>query len=106
MTTCRKPRSTWSVRSRRSSRRQRRWRRRRRDGDRPIATGMQMSEKVQFELVSPEKLLISRSVEMVVVPGTEGDFGVLIGHAPLISSVRPGVIEVYDEGKLEERIFV
>ena len=44
---------------------------------------------VQFELVSPEKLLLSEDVEMVVVPGVEGDFGVLPGHAPMISTVRP-----------------
>ncbi len=43
---------------------------------------------------------------MVVVPGSEGDFGVLAGHAPLISSVRPGVIEVHDEGGETGRIFV
>ena len=43
---------------------------------------------------------------MVVVPGGEGDFGVLAGHAPVISSVRPGVVEVHDEGSETERIFV
>jgi len=65
-----------------------------------------MAEQLQFELVSPERLLVSREVEMVVVPGVEGDFGVLAGHAPLISSVRPGVIAVFEGGKVEERIFV
>ncbi|HSY86058.1 MAG TPA: F0F1 ATP synthase subunit epsilon [Verrucomicrobiae bacterium] len=65
-----------------------------------------MAEQVQFELVSPERLLVSRPVEMVVVPGVEGDFGVLPGHAPLISEVRPGVIAVFEGGKVEERIFV
>jgi len=65
-----------------------------------------MAEQVQFELVSPERLLVSRPVEMVVVPGVEGDFGVLPGHAPLISEVRPGVIAVFDGGKVDERIFV
>lgn len=65
-----------------------------------------MADKVEFELVSPEKLLLSRPVEMVVVPGAEGDFGVLPGHAPLISTVRPGVIEVHDDGKVTDRIFV
>ena len=54
-------------------------------------------DKVAFELVSPERLLLSRAVEMVVVPGAEGDFGVLPGHAPFISQVRPGVIEVHEE---------
>ena len=63
-------------------------------------------DKVEFELVSPEKLLISERVEMVVVPGTEGNFGVLSRHSPLISAVRPGVIDVYDRGKITEQIFV
>jgi F-type H+-transporting ATPase subunit epsilon len=62
--------------------------------------------KVEFELVSPEKLLLSEPVEMVVVPGEEGDFGVLRQHAPFISAVRPGVIKVYNGGKVTEQIFV
>jgi len=61
---------------------------------------------VQFELVSPEKLLLSEEVEMVVVPGVEGDFGVLPGHAPMISTVRPGVIHVFEGGSVKSRIFV
>ncbi|MEA2780984.1 MAG: F-type H+-transporting ATPase subunit epsilon [Rhodospirillaceae bacterium] len=65
-----------------------------------------MAEQIQFELVSPEQLLVSRPVEMVVVPGSEGDFGVLPGHALLISTVRPGVIAVFDNGQVQERIFV
>jgi F-type H+-transporting ATPase subunit epsilon len=63
-------------------------------------------DKVAFELVSPERLLLSRAVEMVVVPGAEGDFGVLPGHAPFISQVRPGVIEVHEGGAVAERIFI
>ena len=63
-------------------------------------------EKVEFELVSPEKLLLSQAVDMVVVPGSEGDFGVLPRHAPVISTVRPGVIDVHEDGKVSERIFV
>jgi F-type H+-transporting ATPase subunit epsilon len=62
--------------------------------------------KVRFELVSPEKILVSEDVDMVVVPGTEGNFGVLPGHAPLISSIRPGTIEVYEGRTVAERIFV
>ncbi|HZT18030.1 MAG TPA: F0F1 ATP synthase subunit epsilon [Dongiaceae bacterium] len=65
-----------------------------------------MAEQLQFELVSPERLVLSRPVEMVVVPGVEGDFGVLPGHAPLIAEVRPGVIAVFEDGKAEDRIFV
>jgi F-type H+-transporting ATPase subunit epsilon len=67
-----------------------------------------MAEKLQFELVSPEKLLLSEPVAMVVVPGGEGNFGVLPGHALLISTVRPGVIDVYsdEQTRISERIFV
>jgi F-type H+-transporting ATPase subunit epsilon len=61
---------------------------------------------VQFELVSPEQLLLSSEVEMVVVPGGEGDFGVLPGHSPMISTVRPGVIHVFTDGGVSTRIFV
>lgn len=50
---------------------------------------------LHFELVTPEKLLRSEEVHMVVVPGTEGDFGVLEGHAPFMSTVRDGALEVY-----------
>ncbi|MGL6043027.1 MAG: ATP synthase F1 subunit epsilon [Sandaracinobacteroides sp.] len=49
-----------------------------------------------FELVSPERLVRSGAVHMVVVPGTEGDFGVLVGHAPFMSSLRPGELAVYE----------
>lgn len=66
-----------------------------------------MSETlVQFELVSPEQLLISEEVEMVVVPGSEGDFGVLPGHSPIITTVRPGVIHIFTNGTISSRIFV
>ena len=65
-----------------------------------------MADTVEFELVSPERLLLSRPVGMVVVPGSEGDFGVLPGHAPLISTVRPGVITVFENGTVTDRIFV
>lgn len=65
-----------------------------------------MAEKIEFELVSPERLLVSEPVDMVVVPGSEGDFGALARHAPMITSVRPGVIDIYEDGKVRERIFV
>jgi F-type H+-transporting ATPase subunit epsilon len=61
---------------------------------------------VEFELVSPQKLVVSEPVEMVVVPGAEGDIGVLPGHSPLIATVRPGVINIHEAGKVKERIFV
>ena len=65
-----------------------------------------MADTVEFELVSPERLLMSEPVEMVVVPGVEGDFGVLPGHSLLISAVRPGVIAIHGGGRVRERIFV
>ncbi len=65
-----------------------------------------MAENVAFELVSPERLLLSEPGEMVVVPGGEGDFGVLCGHAPMISTVRAGVISTYRGGGVDRRIFV
>jgi len=66
-----------------------------------------MADSVFFELVSPEQLLESGDVAMVVVPGTEGDFAVMPGLAPVVSTLRPGVIEVYrTEGSAPERIFI
>jgi F-type H+-transporting ATPase subunit epsilon len=65
-----------------------------------------MAGLVQFELVTPERLMLSETVEMVVVPGTEGNFGVLPGHAPLISTIRPGMIEIYEGQAVRRRIFV
>jgi F-type H+-transporting ATPase subunit epsilon len=66
-----------------------------------------MADSVFFELVSPEKLLESGDVAMVVVPGTEGDFAVMPGLAPVVSTLRPGVIEVYrTEGSAPEKIFI
>ena len=65
-----------------------------------------MADKLQFDLVSPERLLLSEGVDMVTVPGKEGDFGVLAGHAPVMTTLRPGVINVDDAGKSQQRIFV
>ncbi|WP_430395896.1 F0F1 ATP synthase subunit epsilon [Ferrovibrio sp.] len=65
-----------------------------------------MAETFGFELVSPEKLLLSIEAEMVTVPGEEGDMGILPGHSPVISSLRLGVIDVTKAGGGEERIFV
>ncbi len=50
---------------------------------------------LHFELVTPERLVRSEEVHMVVVPGTEGDFGVLEGHAPFMSTIRDGNLEIY-----------
>ncbi len=65
-----------------------------------------MAEKMHFDLVSPERLLYSAAADMVVVPGTEGDFGVLAGHAPFISTLRIGVIEVKGGEAGDLKIFV
>lgn len=64
-----------------------------------------MADTINFELVSPDRELMSAKVDMVEIPGTEGDFGVLPGHAPLISAIRPGVIAVHAGGQVE-RIYV
>ena len=62
---------------------------------------------LQFELVTPARLVRSESVHMVVVPGTEGEFGVLQGHAPFMSTIRDGAVKVYKtEGGLPEEINV
>jgi F-type H+-transporting ATPase subunit epsilon len=65
-----------------------------------------MANQLQFDLVAPERLLLSEPVDMVIVPGVEGDFGALPEHANLISLIRPGVIYVYKGGQLADRIFV
>jgi F-type H+-transporting ATPase subunit epsilon len=62
--------------------------------------------KLSFRLVMPERELLNTEADMVVVPGVEGDFGVLHGHAPLISIVRPGVLEVFQGSKVEQRFMV
>jgi len=65
-----------------------------------------MADRIQFDLVSPERLVASEAVEMVVVPGGEGDLGVLPGHSLLIGTVRPGVIQIHEGGKVKDSIFV
>jgi len=64
-----------------------------------------MADPFQFDLVSPERLLMSAPVDQVVVPGSEGYFTVLKGHAPLMSTLRPGVVEVSRDSQTD-RIFV
>ena len=53
-----------------------------------------MSDTLRLEIVSPERLLMDAQAAMVVVPGTDGDFGVLPNHSPMMSTIRPGVIDV------------
>ncbi len=64
-----------------------------------------MADKILFELVSPEKLLLSKAVDMVTVPGTEGYMGVMAGHSPLVSTLRAGMIDMKDEGQ-DTRYFI
>ncbi|HEX2581623.1 MAG TPA: ATP synthase F1 subunit epsilon [Dongiaceae bacterium] len=61
---------------------------------------------LHFELVSPEKLLIAREVAMAIVPGEEGDIGVLEQHMPLISTLRPGLVILTADGQPMQRFFV
>ena len=66
---------------------------------------MSSNEKLEVELVSPEKKVFSKDADMVIISGTEGDFGVLPGHAPIISTIRPGSLEI-QESSDTERMFV
>jgi F-type H+-transporting ATPase subunit epsilon len=59
-----------------------------------------------LEIISPEKLLLSQEVDMVVVPGTEGDIGVLPGHAKLITGLRGGLVDIYENNTITDRFFV
>jgi F-type H+-transporting ATPase subunit epsilon len=65
-----------------------------------------MADTFRFELVTPERMALSEDVAEVVVPGVEGEFTVLPGHAPVISALRPGVIEVALPDSSKTRIFV
>src|SRR5688500_16417359 len=65
-----------------------------------------MAEPMRFDLVSPERILVSESVESVVVPGREGYFTVLARHAPFMSTLKPGLVEVRGIGGEVRRIFV
>ena len=62
--------------------------------------------QIKLEIVTPAKILFSESAAMVVVPGGEGDFGVMLGHAPMLSQVRAGTIDIYDGDKVRTQIFV
>lgn len=59
-----------------------------------------------LEIVSPERLLLSREVDMVVVPGTEGDIGVLPGHSMMVTSLRGGLVSIYEEKQVTDQFFV
>src|SRR5262245_60131432 len=103
-TTCRRPPSTWSAPSSRPWRRARGSQLKRHDASERIANSSS-EQRAQgamatfhFDLVSPEKLLFSEEVEQVDLPGSEGDFGVLAGHAPIIATLRPGILVIYGAG--------
>lgn len=65
-----------------------------------------MTDTMPLELVTPERLVLSEAVEMVEIPGVEGDFGVLPGHMNFISLIRPGVIRIHKSGGEILRVFV
>jgi F-type H+-transporting ATPase subunit epsilon len=64
-----------------------------------------MAGKIIFDLVSPERLLLSKPVDMVTVPGSEGYMGVMAGHAALVSTLRAGMIDMEDDGQ-DTRFFI
>ncbi len=61
--------------------------------------------KIAFDLVSPERLLLSDEADMVTIPGTEGYMGVMAGHAPVVTTLRPGMIDVLKDGA-DQRYFI
>ncbi len=62
--------------------------------------------KTRLEIVSPEKLLLSRDVDMAVIPAAEGEMGVLAGHAPMIVTLQGGVIAIHDGGQVTDRLYL
>ena len=66
---------------------------------------MAEEEKLSLEVVAPEKMVMSKTVDMVTISGSEGDFGVLPGHAALVSSIRPGFLEI-EADKETEKMFI
>ncbi len=65
-----------------------------------------MAEAFKFELVSPERLLVSQEVESVVIPGSEGEMTVMANHAPVMTTVKPGIVTVKTAAGAEERYVV
>jgi F-type H+-transporting ATPase subunit epsilon len=61
---------------------------------------------IALEIISPEKLLLARDVDMVVLPGTEGDLGILPGHSKLITGLRGGLVDIYEKNVITDRFFV
>jgi F-type H+-transporting ATPase subunit epsilon len=67
---------------------------------------MAEQDQIAFELVSPEQLVVSENADMVVIPGADGDIGAMARHAPLITSLKAGVVGLYDGRSARERYFV
>ena len=65
-----------------------------------------MAETTQLELVTPGRIMAQKEVQMVVMPGVEGLFGVLPRHAPLLAGLDRGVVEVHEDGKITDRIMI
>lgn len=65
-----------------------------------------MADSFTFDLVSPERLLVSEQVESVVIPGTEGEMTVMANHAPVMSTIKPGIVTVKTSAGQEERYVV
>jgi len=65
-----------------------------------------MAETFRLDLVTPERMIVSKNVDMVVIPGSEGDFGVLTNHSPMVSSLRPGVLRIFDGDQVSERFLI
>lgn len=65
-----------------------------------------MADRVQFEIVTPSRIVLSVATDMVVMPGGDGDLGVLPGHAPLLTTLRPGLVDLYEGERVKSRVFV
>ena len=65
-----------------------------------------MDKKFLFELITPSQTLVSNNFDMVVVPGEDGDFGVLPNHSNLISAIRPGILQTYNNNKIDKEYFL
>lgn len=61
---------------------------------------------LHFEFISPERVLFSGDVDQVDLPGTEGDMGILAGHAPLVTALRPGIVTIYNGGSREAIVVI
>ena len=65
-----------------------------------------MTETTKLELVTPRRIVVSKSVEMVVIPGSEGFFGVLPRHSALLAKLQRGIVEVFEGGKVIDRLMI